>query len=115
MVVNQRGCGGEVVSNVATRIIVGRRTKWLVLVFWLVAVAAAGPLAGKLTDVEKNDAKSWLPGKAESTLLLDEQARFQSPNTIPAVVIYERPGGLTAADKAKVAADAKAFATVGKI
>ena len=34
----------------------GRRTKWIVLAFWLIVVALAGPLAGKLTGVEKNDA-----------------------------------------------------------
>ncbi len=86
-------------SNVATRVIVGRRTKYLVLLFWLVVVAFAGPLAGKLSGVEKNDAKSWLPGKAESTQVLDEQEAFRSPNTIEAVVVYERPSGLTAADQ----------------
>ncbi|HLQ57340.1 MAG TPA: hypothetical protein VK162_24100 [Streptosporangiaceae bacterium] len=45
----------------------GRRTKWLVLVFWLIVVALAGPLAGKLMGVEKNDASAWLPARAEST------------------------------------------------
>jgi RND superfamily putative drug exporter len=93
------------VSNVATRIIVGRRTKWLVLVFWVVAVAGLGGLAGKLSGVEKNDSKSWLPANAESTKALDAQKAFQSPNTFQAVVVYERTSGLTAADKAKVSAD----------
>ena len=59
------------VSNAVTRVIVGRRTKYLVLLFWIIAVAALGPLAGKLSGAEKNDAKSWLPGKAESTIALD--------------------------------------------
>jgi RND superfamily putative drug exporter len=104
-----------VVSNIATRVIVGRRTKYLVLLFWLVVVAAAGPLAGKLNGAEKNDAKSWLPGSAESTRVLDEQAAFQSPNTIPAVIVYQRGSGLTPADRAKVAADTEKFATLGKI
>ena len=102
-------------SNVATRVIVGRRTKWLVLVFWLVVVAVLGPLAGKLSGAEKNDSKSWLPGKAESTQVLDVQKAFQSPNTFLAVVVYERSGGLTSADKAKVAADTEQFGRVGTI
>ena len=102
-------------SSVATRVIVGRRTKWLVLVFWIVLVAVAGPFAGKLTGAQKNDAKNWLPGKAESTKVLDLQKAFQSPNTIPAVVVYERAGGLTPADKAKIADDTKRYAGVGKI
>jgi RND superfamily putative drug exporter len=90
-------------------LITGRRTKYLIIAFWLVVVALAGPLAGKLTDVQDNEAKSWLPGGAESTQVLDKQTAFASPDTIPAVVVYERPSGLTDADKAKVAADAQTF------
>ena len=41
----------------------GRRTKWVVLVFWLIIVAVAGPLAGKLMGAEKNDASAWLPAQ----------------------------------------------------
>ena len=80
----------------AARLLTGRRTKYLVLVFWLVMVALAGPLAGKLTGVEKNDSASWLPGSAESTKVLEIQQSFQSPNALPAVIVYERPSGLTA-------------------
>ncbi|HWB37474.1 MAG TPA: MMPL family transporter, partial [Rugosimonospora sp.] len=95
--------------------ITGRRMKYVIIVFWLVVVGLAGPLAGKLTGVEKNDAKSWLPGSAESTKVLDLQAGFTSPNTIPAVVVYERPSGLTDADKAKIAADAQQFGKLGNL
>jgi RND superfamily putative drug exporter len=87
----------------------GRRTKWLVLVFWLVIVVVAGPLSGKLTGAEKNDAQSWLPPKAESTLVLKLRSQFVSPNVYPAVIVYERPDGLTAADKTKAAADLTGF------
>jgi RND superfamily putative drug exporter len=93
----------------------GRRTKWLVLVFWLVVVALAGPLSGKLTGVEKNDAQSWLPPAAESTQALALRSKVVSPNVFPAVVVYDRPAGLTAADKAKAAADAKRFAGVAGV
>jgi putative drug exporter of the RND superfamily len=93
----------------------GRRTKWLVLVFWLVVVALAGPLSGKLTGAEKNDAQSWLPPKAESTQVLALRSQFVSPNVFPAVVVYDRPGGVTAADKAKAAADAGRFAGVAGV
>ena len=93
----------------------GRRTKWLVLVFWLVVVAVAGPLSGKLTGAEKNDASAWLPPKAESTQVLNLRSHFVSPNVYPAVVVYDRPGGVTAADKAKAAADAARFAGVARV
>src|ERR1700760_3159597 len=93
----------------------GRRTKWLVLVFWVVVVVVAGPLSGKLTGAEKNDAQSWLPPKAESTQVLALRSKVVSPNVSPAVVVYDRPGGLTAADKAKAAADARRFAGVAGV
>jgi RND superfamily putative drug exporter len=75
-------------------------------------MAVAGPLAGKLTGVEKNDAKAWLPAAAESTKVLDLQASFQSSNIFPAVVVYQRLAGITPADRAKAAADARTFAGV---
>ena len=90
----------------------GRRIKWAVLVFWVVIVAVAAPLSGKLTGAEKNDSSSWLPAKAESTKVLNLQSRFQSPNIFTAVVVYDRPSGLTSADRAKAAADASQFAGV---
>jgi RND superfamily putative drug exporter len=90
-------------------VITNRWAKYLVLLFWLVLVAIAGPLAGKLNGAEKNDAKTWLPGSTESTQVLDAQAAFLSPNTAPAVVVYERPAGLTAADQAKIASDVQTF------
>src|SRR5215470_1450430 len=93
----------------------GRRTKWLVLVFWLVVVVLAGPLSGKLTGAEKNDAQSWLPPKAESTQVLALRSKVVSPNVYPAVVVYDRSAGLTAADKAKAAADARRFAGVAGV
>ena len=90
----------------------GSWTKWLVVGFWVVVVVVAFPLSSKLTGAEKNDAKAWLPANAESTKVLDLQAHFQSPNIYPAVVVYERASGLTAADQAKAAADARSFAGI---
>jgi putative drug exporter of the RND superfamily len=89
----------------------GRRTKFLTLVFWLLLVGVAGPLSGKLTDAQENDVAAWLPGSAESTKVLQIQQTFQSPNAIPAVIVYERSSGLTAADRAKATADAQQLAT----
>jgi RND superfamily putative drug exporter len=96
-------------ASAIIRIPAGRRTKWAVLVFWLIIVAVLGPLAGKLTGAEKNNASAWLPAAAESTKVLDIQSRFQSPNIYAAVVVYDRPSGLTSADKAKAQADALRF------
>jgi RND superfamily putative drug exporter len=93
----------------------GRRGKWLVLVLWLVVVAVAGPLSGKLTGAEKNNTSSWLPPKAESTQVLNLQSKVLSPNVYPAVVVYDRASGVTAADKAKTAADAAKIAALPSV
>ena len=89
----------------------GRRTKWVVLAFWVVVLAIAGPLAGKLTSVQKNDTVNWLPGSAESTQVYKLAGPFQNPDEVPAVVVYQRASGITAADQAAATADAKTFGT----
>jgi RND superfamily putative drug exporter len=93
----------------------GSWTKWLVVGFWLVVVVVAFPLSNKLMGAEKNDASAWLPANAESTQVLDLQSQFQSPNIFPAVVVYDRASGLTAADRAKAAANARSFAGLGGV
>ncbi len=78
----------------------------------MAVVAVAYPLSGKLKGAEKNDTSQWLPAGAESTKVLEAQAHFQSPNLSTAIVVYDRPSGLTAADRAKAAADARRFAAI---
>jgi len=90
----------------------GSWTKWVVVGFWVVMLVILAPLSTKLMGAEKNDLKYWLPGSAESTKVLDVQAQFQSPNVYTGVVVYVRPSGLTAADRAAAAADAPKFAQI---
>ncbi|TDD86503.1 MMPL family transporter [Actinomadura darangshiensis] len=92
---------------------VGRLTKWLVVLFWIVVFLATGSLSAKLADAQKNDASQWLPGNAESARALQVAQRFHSRDTYPALVVYKRDGtAVTAADRAKAAADARRFATL---
>ena len=90
----------------------GRRTKYVVLAFWILVIAVTGPLSSKLMGAEKNDASAYLPASAESTQELNLQDKFVSKNLNPAVVVYVRPSGLTPADLRKAAADARAFAAL---
>jgi putative drug exporter of the RND superfamily len=83
-----------------------------VVVFWVLVVAALGGLAGKLQGAEKNDASAYLPSSAESTQELNEQSLFQSKNLNPALVVYVRDSGVTAADLRKARADARYFASL---
>jgi RND superfamily putative drug exporter len=90
----------------------GRRTKYLVLIFWVIVIGLTGSLAGKLMGAEKNDASAYLPASAESTQELNLQSKFVPKNLNPAVVVYTRPSGLTPADLRKAAADARRFAAL---
>ena len=94
------------------RIPAGTRTKWFVLGFWVIVLVIAFPLSTKLTGAEKNDASAWLPSNAESTKVLNVQAKFQSPNVLSGVVVYQRNSGITPADRAKAATDARQFAGI---
>jgi putative drug exporter of the RND superfamily len=94
----------------------GRWGKWVVLAFWIVVSAVAGPLAGKLNSAQQNDISAWLPHNAESTQVVELAKRFVPSDSFPALVVYERPNGtITTADRAKGAADAKRFAGVGDV
>ena len=90
----------------------GSWTKWLVVGFWVAVLAVASPLAIKLKGAEKNDTSQWVPAGAESTNVLDALAHLQSPNISTAIVVYNRASGVTAADRAKAAADARRFAAI---
>jgi RND superfamily putative drug exporter len=81
----------------------GPLTKWIVLGLWIVVLFLAAPLAGKLTDVQDNQASSWLPASAESTKALDKLGAFQDENDIPTVIVYERTSGLDRRDLATIA------------
>jgi RND superfamily putative drug exporter len=81
----------------------GRVTKWIVLGFWVLVLFVAAPFAGKLTDVQDNQASSWLPASAESTKALGKLDAFQDQNDIPTAVVYERRSGLTRSDLAQIA------------
>jgi len=86
----------------------GRRTKWVVFAVWFLAIfIASGPanLPGKFEDAESNEATSYLPGSAESTAALDATESLQDGELAPAVIIYRRESGLTAADRSTIVED----------
>ncbi|MGW3659043.1 MMPL family transporter [Streptomyces sp. NPDC005151] len=87
----------------------GRVAKWIVLALWVAVLVPALTLAGKLADVQKNDSSAWLPANAESTKVVERSDKFQRSDTMPAIVIYDRPEGITPADMTKARVDAEAF------
>jgi RND superfamily putative drug exporter len=77
-----------------------RRASWLFVVLWLALAAFATPLAAKLTKAENNEASAFLPRRAESTRVLDLQRTLPGGDSVPIVVVLERPSGITSADRA---------------
>jgi RND superfamily putative drug exporter len=98
-----------------------RRPKvvWIVaaigVLWFVVGGLIGGPYSGKLTDVQKNDNAAYLPASAESTKVNTESEKFATIQSIPGFIVYQRTGGLTTADKAKIAADYKSFPGVAGV
>jgi putative drug exporter of the RND superfamily len=82
------------------RLPAGRRTKWLVLIAWLVLLMAGGALGGKLQGVTQNNADAYLPGSAEATRVIKLQDKVHQDDQTLAVVSYERRSGITTEDRA---------------
>ena len=87
--------------------VTGRRGKWLTLAVWLLVVIALMPLGNKLSDETEDDTASYLPESAESTEVVNILDReFAAGETTIGLIVYQREGGLTAADRRVIARDA---------
>ena len=68
--------------------VLASRLRWIVpavlLVVWLVVAGGGGAYSGKLAQVQKNDASSYLPASAESSKVSELQKKFTTAQTFPA-------------------------------
>ena len=87
------------------------RTRVIIIGVWLVAIFACFGfnLPGKFSDAERNDSSSYLPGDAEATRALEATKRLTDGEQATMVIVYRREGGLTAADRGKVARDLRSL------
>ena len=93
------------------RFVTGRRTKWVTLGLWILLLAICGPIGSKVSKITDDRQEAFLPKKAQSTQVIKlQKSEFRGGQTVNALVIYQRPGGLTPADRAKIAADQRAAA-----
>jgi RND superfamily putative drug exporter len=78
-----------------------------VFAIWIAAifVAFGTNLPGKFSDAEENDSASFLPGDAESTKALTAIEDLQGGELAPAVIVFRRESGLTAADRRLIKED----------
>jgi putative drug exporter of the RND superfamily len=89
----------------------GRRTKWVVLALWLVAVVTMSSFGSKLADVTTDETASFLPEDAESTQVQELlKERFPGGETTIGLIVYRRGGGLTDADRERIGRDAEKVA-----
>ena len=93
--------------NAFASFVAGRRTKFVVFGAWFLVLfgALAFNLPGRYTDAEQNESSSFLPEDAESTRALAITERLQDGERAPTVIVYQRDGGLTPADRQAIQAD----------
>jgi putative drug exporter of the RND superfamily len=95
------------------RFVTGRKTKWVVLGIWIVAVVLLAGLSGKVADIQDDSIDSQLPPSAQSTEVFKlQKERFKSGQTTTGLIVYERKGGLNGADRQLIAKDAQSAKTV---
>src|SRR5215475_9586704 len=96
-----------------------RRLRWLLptvlVVIWLVFSGQASDYGGKLGEVVKNDNAAFLPSSADATKVAGLESRFVGSEQVPGVVVYERPAGLSGADRSAVTADIAYFRSVAGV
>ncbi|HEY8466077.1 MAG TPA: MMPL family transporter [Solirubrobacterales bacterium] len=89
----------------------GRRTKWFVLVTWVVVGLGLAQFQPKLQEATTNENEAFLPASAESTVVNDLVSdRFPDGREVDALIVYNRDGGLTDADRQRITEDALAIA-----
>ncbi len=86
---------------------------WAGLAIVAAVVLLAGPQSGKVGDVEENGPTSQLPRGFGSTLVEEELPSFGQSEIQPAVVVYERTGGLNAEDRAAIESDRETLGAHG--
>ncbi|MFD0205384.1 MULTISPECIES: MMPL family transporter [Saccharothrix] len=81
-----------------------RRGRWLVpallLVAWVVIGAVGTDDQARLGDVLENSSEAFLPASAEATRVAEMKKAFETEAISPALLTFNRDGGLTDADQA---------------
>lgn len=89
--------------SVLARLVAGRRSKFAALGVWIVVALAVGPAAAKFESAQRNEPSSFLPGDAESVVVLEAGKGFESGDVTPAIVVFRDAEGLGAKGRVSVA------------
>ncbi|WP_442915059.1 MMPL family transporter [Leifsonia sp. Root112D2] len=74
----------------------------VLIAVWFAVFSAGGSSFSQVNTVAKNDQIQHLPASADATQVQKLQSQFRGDDVIPAVVVYQRTGGLTAADRTAI-------------
>jgi RND superfamily putative drug exporter len=97
------------VIRALAKVVSGRRSKWVVIGVWVLLLAALAPQGMTLSKVTTDETATpeSLPSDSQSHEVSETlQKRFPDGDPLIAIAVYKRAGGLTAADRAKIVADA---------
>jgi len=83
-----------------------------VLLVWLMVAGLGGQSIGRLSEVQENDAASFLPEGAEATRAAEEAVAFRDTSTLPALVVVTGDGALDGAQIASVQGWADGLASI---
>ncbi|RYX79019.1 MMPL family transporter [bacterium] len=61
----------------------------LIIIAWFAIAGIGGPTFGKLSSVSTEGQVAFLPASAQSTRVQDLQSKFQSSQSIPAIIVIE--------------------------
>ena len=89
--------------SVLARLVAGRRSKFAALGIWTAVALGLGPLAAQFESAQRNEPSSFLPGDAESVVVLEAGEGFEGGDVTPAIVVFRDPGGLDTQGRAAVA------------
>ena len=83
---------------------------------WVLVALSVGSLQPRLQESTENDPASFLPKGADSRTVLElVEERFPSGRTVAALVVWQRAGSLTDADRAAIGGQLDELAGVGPV
>ncbi|WP_283137647.1 MMPL family transporter [Rhizohabitans arisaemae] len=85
--------------------ITGRRSKWLVIVVWLLLALPIARLGADIRDIQQNNFAQFTPSSVDSTQVREILAARSGSQEMAGIVVYARESGLTDGDRAVVKRD----------
>ncbi|MBQ4901099.1 MMPL family transporter [Paenibacillus sp. Marseille-P2973] len=80
------------------RWVAGKRTKWITLAVWVIIVGVLSAVWPGVNQMEKNNAANLDSGKPSVKAGLVAETEFPAESGIPALIVWNREGGLTEED-----------------